>query len=101
MDTDNKFIDDEYQNGNHASYYGGENNVYECVKVINAWGEQNNWNFQDGFYLGTVLRYLCRNGNKKGNSKEQDLQKCINYLQMYLDELKSKREHDEVLDYTE
>ena len=94
-------IDNEYQNGNHASYYGGKDNPYECVKVINAWGEQNNWDFQDGFYLGTVLRYLCRNGNKKGNSKEQDLQKCINYLQMYLDKLKSKREQIEPLDYTE
>lgn len=100
-ENDNNIINKEYQNGNHASYYGGKDNPYECDKVINAWGEQNNWSFQDGWYLGTVLRYLCRNGNKKGNSKEQDLQKCINYLQMYLDKLKSKREHTEPLDYTE
>lgn len=96
-----KNIDAEYKAGKHTSYYGGENNTYECEKVINAWGEKNNWNFQDGFYLGTVLRYLCRNGNKKGNSKEQDLQKCINYLQMYLDKLQSDKEHNEALDYTE
>lgn len=77
-------VDKEYLDGNHASYYGGENNPYECVKVIDAWAEQNNWDAHDGFYLGTVLRYLCRNGKKKGNSKVQDLQKCVNYLNMYI-----------------
>lgn len=80
-------IDREYADGNHASYYGGKDNVYECDKVINAWGTQNDWSFQDGFYLGTVLRYLCRNGKKSGNSKAQDLQKCVNYLNMYIERL--------------
>lgn len=94
-------INNEYQNGNHASYYGGEDNPYECIKVIDAWGKQNNWDYQDGFYLGTVLRYLCRNGNKKDNAKEQDLQKCINYLKMYIAKLQSDREQSDALDYTE
>lgn len=80
-------IDKEYVNGTHASYYGGKENVYECDKVINAWGKQGNWNYQDGWYLGTVLRYLCRNGNKNENSKVQDLQKCVNYLNMYIERL--------------
>ncbi|MFQ9442868.1 MAG: DUF3310 domain-containing protein [Eubacterium ventriosum] len=75
--------------------------LMSVIRLLMLGGEQNNWSFQDGWYLGTVLRYLCRNGNKKGNSKEQDLQKCINYLQMYLDKLKSKREQTEPLDYTE
>ena len=54
-------IDKEYENNNHASYYGGEDNPYECIKVIEAWGEQGNWDYRDGFYLGTVLRYMSRN----------------------------------------
>lgn len=83
-------IDKEYVNGNHASYYGGDGNPYECVKVIDAWAEQNNWDANDGFYLGTVLRYLCRNGNKKENSKIQDLQKCVNYLNMYIEKLQKE-----------
>ena len=85
---ENNMIDNEYANNNHASYYGGKDNPYECIKVIEAWGKQGNWNYLHGFYLGTVLRYISRNGNKKGNSKEQDLQKCINYLKMYVEKLK-------------
>lgn len=38
-EDNNSIIDKEYQNGNHASYYGGRDNPYECDKVINAWGE--------------------------------------------------------------
>ena len=85
-------IDNEYANNNHASYYGGKDNPYECIKVIRAWGEKGNWDYKDGFYLGTVLRYISRNGNKKGNSKAQDLQKCINYLKMYIEELEGVKE---------
>lgn len=89
--TKDTSIDTEYVDGNHASYYGGENNTYECIKVIEAWREKGNWNYEDGFYLGTVMRYLCRNGNKKDNAKIQDLQKCINYLNMYVEKLKGEQ----------
>ena len=37
-----RLIDKEYSNNNHASYYGGKDNPYECIKVIEAWGEQGN-----------------------------------------------------------
>ena len=36
---ENSMIDNEYADNNHASYYGGEDNPYECIKVIEAWGE--------------------------------------------------------------
>ena len=49
-------IDNEYMDGNHASYYGGKENPYECIKVNDAWGEQKNWGYKDRFYLGTVLK---------------------------------------------
>ena len=94
-------IDANYKEGQHADYYGGNDNPYECIKVINAWAEQNNWDAKDGFYLGTVLRYICRNGNKKGNDKEQDLQKCVNYLQMYIKQLQEDKSTSEILAYTE
>ena len=89
-EVEDSLISNEYKDGNHASYYGGKDNPYECVKVIEAWGQQKNWNYQDGFYLGTVLKYINRCGLKDGNSKEQDLQKCINYIKMYIDELKGE-----------
>ena len=83
-----KEIDEEYLDGNHASYYGGENNPYEAIKVINAWAEKNKWDGQQGFTYGTALKYLSRAGQKKDNSEAQDIQKCINYLQMHLNNLK-------------
>lgn len=80
-------IDVEYKDNNHASYYGGKDNPYECINVINAWSKQNNWNGEQGFTYGTVLRYINRAGHKTGNSEAQDIQKCINYLQMRLDNI--------------
>lgn len=79
-----EYIDKEYENGNHASYYGGEDNPYEAIKVIKAWSKQNNWNGEQGFCFGNVLKYISRAGMKKGNTLEQDITKCINYLEMYL-----------------
>ena len=29
-------IDMEYAKNNHASYYGGKDNPYECISVING-----------------------------------------------------------------
>ena len=31
---ESNMIDNEYADNNHASYYGGEDNPYECIKVI-------------------------------------------------------------------
>lgn len=92
-------IDTEYKDNAHASYYGGKNDTYEAIKVINAWSDKNNWNGKQGFTYGTVLRYISRAGHKKGNSEAQDVQKCINYLQMHLDNLLLNSE--DPLSYTE
>ena len=37
---------------NHPSHYGGENNQYEAIKVIEAWNL--------GFHLGNVVKYISR-----------------------------------------
>jgi hypothetical protein len=55
---------------NHPSYYGGEDNPYEAIKVIEAWGL--------GFNLGNVVKYVSRAG-KKGEAVE-DLRKARQYL---------------------
>lgn len=55
---------------NHPPHYGGEGNVYEAIKVIEAWGL--------GFCLGNVVKYLARAG-KKGALVE-DLKKARWYL---------------------
>lgn len=66
-------MDNNYEYVNHPSHYGGKDNVYECIKVIDAW----NLNF----CLGTAVRYICRAGQKPDNPDIQDLEKAIWYLQ--------------------
>ncbi|TAK26785.1 MAG: DUF3310 domain-containing protein [Myxococcaceae bacterium] len=55
---------------NHPPHYGGEGNVYEAIKVIEAW--------ELGFCLGNAVKYIARAG-KKGERVE-DLEKARWYL---------------------
>lgn len=55
---------------NHPAHYGGANNPYEAIKVIEAW--------QLGFCLGNAVKYISRAG-KKGSAVE-DLRKAAWYL---------------------
>ena len=58
---------------NHPSHYGGAENVYEAIKVIEAWDLD--------FHLGNTVKYISRAG-KKGTDKElQDLKKAMFYLE--------------------
>ena len=62
---------------NHPLHYGGADNPYEAIKVIEAW--------EADFNIGTALRYLCRCGKKTiGGSAEEmrleDLKKARWYL---------------------
>jgi len=54
----------------HPAHYGGADNPYEAIKVIEAWGL--------GFNLGNTVKYIARAG-KKGATLE-DLQKARWYL---------------------
>ena len=54
------------------SYYGGEENPYEAIKVIEAWGLN--------FSLGSVLKYINRHGKKPGEDAVKDLRKCLDYI---------------------
>jgi len=55
---------------NHPVHYGGADDPYEAIKVIEAWCL--------GFCLGNVIKYICRAG-RKGVSLE-DLKKARWYL---------------------
>jgi hypothetical protein len=58
---------------NHPNHYGGEDNQYEAIKVIEAWGLD--------FHIGNTVKYISRAG-KKGTDKElQDLKKALWYLE--------------------
>lgn len=54
----------------HPHYYGGEDDPYEAIKVIEAWGLN--------FSLGSCLKYIRRAG-KKGDDLE-DLRKVEQYI---------------------
>ena len=66
---------------NHPVHYGGEDNVYEAIKVIEAWDLD--------FHLGNTVKYISRAG-KKGTDKElQDLKKALLYLQRKIENLEN------------
>ena len=57
---------------NHPEHYGGENNPYEAIKVIDAW--------ELGFSLGNTVKYISRAGKKESDKELQDLKKAAWYL---------------------
>jgi hypothetical protein len=65
----------------HPKHYGGENNPYEAIKVIEAWNL--------GFCLGNTVKYISRAG-KKDNTL-QDLEKALWYLQREVNKLKDAK----------
>lgn len=58
---------------NHPAHYGGGDNPYEAIKVIEAWGLD--------FCLGNTVKYISRAGKKNDNNELQDLKKALWYLQ--------------------
>jgi hypothetical protein len=57
---------------NHPAHYGGADNPYEAIKVIEAWDL--------GFCLGNTIKYIARMGRKAGVSDITDLKKARWYL---------------------
>lgn len=66
-------------NVDHPSHYGGKDNAYEAIKVIEAW--------KLGFCLGNAVKYISRAG-KKGRAVE-DLEKAVWYLNREIENLKA------------
>ena len=68
---------------NHPEHYGGMDNPYEAIKVIDAWNLD--------FCLGNVVKYISRAGKKGNNSAEQDLNKALWYLEHELELMKGDK----------
>jgi hypothetical protein len=62
----------------HPSHYGGADNPYEAIKVIEAW--------QLGFNLGNTVKYISRAGKK--DDIIQDLEKAAWYLKREIENRK-------------
>ena len=67
---------------NHPDHYGGKNNEYEAIKVIDAW--------ELGFSLGNTIKYISRAGKKGKNKELEDLRKAKWYLEHHIEQLEKK-----------
>jgi hypothetical protein len=64
---------------NHPQHYGGAENLYESIKVIDSWNL--------GFCLGNTVKYISRAGIKNPEKELEDLKKAAWYLQRKIDNL--------------
>lgn len=64
---------------NHPEHYGGKDNPYEAIKVIEAWDL--------GFRLGNSVKYISRAGKKNPEKELEDLKKAAWYLQREIEQL--------------
>jgi hypothetical protein len=67
---------------NNPLHYGGADNPYEAIKVIEAWGLD--------FHLGNTVKYISRAGIKNRDKELEDLRKAAWYLQRKIDNLEKK-----------
>ena len=58
---------------NHPVHYGGKDNPYEVIKIIEAWNLD--------FCLGNTIKYIARAGVKNADTELEDLKKALWYLQ--------------------
>jgi len=67
---------------NHPEHYGGAENPYEAIKVI------ENWDLD--FHLGNTVKYISRAGKKYPEKELEDLLKAQWYLNRKIENLKNK-----------
>lgn len=72
----------------HPGHYGGADNPYEAIKVIEAWSA--NWSSEPWaiFPLGAAIKYICR-AWAKGKPIE-DLKKARWYLSRVIEKLEAE-----------
>jgi hypothetical protein len=69
---------------NHPNHYGGKENVYEVIKVCEA------WSLEKDAYLFNVVKYVARSGKKDPNKELEDLKKAKFYLERKIYLLENK-----------
>ena len=66
----------------HPYHYGGKDNQYEAIKVIEAW--------KLNFCLGNAVKYISRAGKKDATKTVEDLEKAVWYLEREIQNLKNE-----------
>lgn len=79
----NNLIMENKEMVNHPSHYGGAENVYEAIKVIEAW--------ELDFHLGNTVKYISRAGKKNQEKELEDLLKAKWYLDRKIENLKKSK----------
>jgi len=67
----------------HPAHYGGKDDPYEAIKVIEAWGLD--------FHLGNAVKYIARAGKKNPDTEIEDLRKAVWYINRFI-EMKEGKE---------
>lgn len=67
---------------NRPAHYGGKDNTYKAIKVIEAW--------KLGFCLGNAVKYISRAGKKNHEKTIEDLQKAAWYINREIERLVQK-----------
>jgi hypothetical protein len=65
----------------HPPHYGGGDNPYEVIKVLEAWDLD--------FHLGNTVKYIARAGKKSPKTRIEDLEKALWYLHRKVQMLKN------------
>jgi hypothetical protein len=68
----------------HPQHYGGADNPYEAIKVIEAW--------KLGFNLGNTVKYIARAERKA--APIEDLEKAVWYLNREIQNRKASNAED-------
>jgi hypothetical protein len=71
-----------YEYVNHPEHYGGGDNPYEVIKIIE--------NLEMDFHLGNTFKYIVRAGKKETDKELQDLKKALWYLDRKIQLLEKK-----------
>lgn len=66
----------------HPDHYGGVDNPYEAIKVIEAW--------ELDFCLGNTVKYINRAGKKDPSMAIVDLKKARWYLERRIEQMEGK-----------
>ena len=74
----------------HPVHSGGEDNVYETIKVLEAWMTRDE---MIGFCKGNALKYLSRHREKGGLS---DLEKSAWYSRYMVEYLKASEKEERI-----
>lgn len=71
----------------HPNHYGGADNPYEVIKVLEAWMTPEQ---MSGFCLGNTIKYIGRAGKKDPTKVTEDLEKARFYLDYEVVRLKGQ-----------